>query len=663
MEFVATGIAWYFFGYLSSGQSRVLLQGVPSVGLAVLLTLAQFIVSVLLSIVMNPTIGKQLPTLLMEAHIFWAGIFFAVANLATNISFIGLSVGGTQIVKATEPVFSLVIFLLFDRQNCQSLCQRVGICVLVTAGVLMISFQNAEFNAWSVAPVILANLSYQLRNFVIKKFPSRELDPKTKFAAISLLASLVTGLFLPLLGRVVDAPSLKASFNNGVLFGLYQLASFSVLSCTSPLHHSLLNAGKRTFIIIVNSWVEGRLEMWTLVAIVGLFGVVFGNVWASKLQSSSTKQFKEENIQPSRKLLVGLSTFVVALLLCLILAYGGDTGEEGMRRHISVDKHTALMARAPRQSPRHLWWYGQGHDPNIGDRIGPWLWNEMRGYMPKIAKQSTKSSPSLYSVGSIITFVSPGGWVWGSGIIKLESKMQAIPEVVTSVRGPLTRNWLMRQNISAPAIYGDPAMALPLFRSFAKPRAKKFCIIPHTVDYEKMSSLVNGSSSVMIIDLKKTDVDEVLIQFEQCNATVSSSLHGVIISVAYGIPTRWVMLSNRLFGDNVKFWDFFLSLKEKKEHNMLVDQALEITAYYIEHGLFPSASKYPHLEDYFPLDLRKKNSVNVPYLTQSTRFYKVASTLIDDIISSWPFGVVSLGKDYIRVRSDVTIIAPRLVGK
>ena len=50
----------------------------------------------------------------------------------------------------------------------------------------------------------------------------------------------------------------------------------------------------------------------------------------------------------------------------------------------------------------------------------------------------------------------------------------------------------------------------------------------------------------------KSFIDRVV----ECEETISSSLHGCVISDAYQIPTTWFKLSEKVLGDGFKFADY-----------------------------------------------------------------------------------------------------------
>lgn len=57
------------------------------------------------------------------------------------------------------------------------------------------------------------------------------------------------------------------------------------------------------------------------------------------------------------------------------------------------------------------------------------------------------------------------------------------------------------------------------------------------------------------------DIEAKTIEFLQCEKIVSSSLHGVIVAHAYNIPAVWQKFSEKVFGDDIKYQDYFESVQ------------------------------------------------------------------------------------------------------
>ena len=50
---------------------------------------------------------------------------------------------------------------------------------------------------------------------------------------------------------------------------------------------------------------------------------------------------------------------------------------------------------------------------------------------------------------------------------------------------------------------------------------------------------------------------DVIDQITACDYIASSSLHGIILADAYGIPNVWIQLSNRIRGNGFKYRDYY----------------------------------------------------------------------------------------------------------
>lgn len=200
---------------------------------------------------------------------------------------------------------------------------------------------------------------------------------------------------------------------------------------------------------------------------------------------------------------------------------------------------------------------------NYGDVLGKYLVEKISN------KKVVFSHPKKFSIldfwqpiyvtaGSILAHVNTKCIVWGSGIINHNQIVKSAKFL--AVRGPETRRVLMSQGYDVPEIYGDPALLLPDYYSPKIDKRYQLGIIPHYVDYEFVKKRFSHLKDVLIIDLMTNNVEETTDKILQCKHIMSSSLHGIIVSHTYQIPALWIKFSDKLFGDDIKFKDYFTSV-------------------------------------------------------------------------------------------------------
>jgi len=169
---------------------------------------------------------------------------------------------------------------------------------------------------------------------------------------------------------------------------------------------------------------------------------------------------------------------------------------------------------------------------------------------------------SVYSTGSVMHFTKDDSIVWGTGCID-ENMVGDTPKKVYAVRGPLTRQQLLKRNIDCPEVYGDPALLYPMIYSPKVEKKYKWGIIPHYIEFESEEDRnvirnleKQGFKVIDICSGEKEFIDELL----EVENVISSSLHGLIVADAYGIPNARVNISNKLIGGDFKFKDYCLSV-------------------------------------------------------------------------------------------------------
>ncbi len=205
-----------------------------------------------------------------------------------------------------------------------------------------------------------------------------------------------------------------------------------------------------------------------------------------------------------------------------------------------------------------LFWWKEGNFINFGDHLSYILVERIVGCPLRCYnKRSIVQDKKLLASGSIFYFAYEGDVVWGSGINgKRPNKDEYLFNSldIRSVRGPLTRAFLQDNfGILAPEVYGDPALLFPyLFPEFKKSETPKnaYSVIVHYLD---SGHFVDSDDSHLVSGIAPWDT--VIKEILNSEFVISSSLHGVVIAEAYGIPARLLRLSDH--EPLLKFHDYY----------------------------------------------------------------------------------------------------------
>lgn len=200
---------------------------------------------------------------------------------------------------------------------------------------------------------------------------------------------------------------------------------------------------------------------------------------------------------------------------------------------------------------------------NYGDLISPYLVEKISGKKtvfvhPKKQKWYNLNKSNLLAVGSIIHHAIRDSVIWGSGII--DNKQFVRKADFRAVRGPRTREQLLKFGYDCPDIFGDPAILLPKYFSPNVTKKYRLGIIPHYHDYKAALQIFGKREGIQVVNLLTLDVEGTTREILQCERILSTSLHGLIVAHSYGIPAIRVKISNDIFGNEVKYADYLESV-------------------------------------------------------------------------------------------------------
>ena len=216
----------------------------------------------------------------------------------------------------------------------------------------------------------------------------------------------------------------------------------------------------------------------------------------------------------------------------------------------------------------HAFWCRIPSRPNFGDALTPWLIRRITGVHPVFVRPEDQREKYLV-VGSILDYAGPRCTVWGAGIIRRTDHVSPEAHIV-AVRGPLSQARATQCGAECPETVGDPALLLPWFYRPPVRTRRGIGVIPHYSDKPRLLGRWQ-SEDLRMIDIQDP-IESVIDQITACEAIASSSLHGLIVSHAYGVPALWIKFRDLEGGDDTKFEDYYLSLGSGPPEPCWVDE-------------------------------------------------------------------------------------------
>lgn len=209
-------------------------------------------------------------------------------------------------------------------------------------------------------------------------------------------------------------------------------------------------------------------------------------------------------------------------------------------------------------------------DNNLGDNLSEYLTRKISGGDVRCVNSAINGERVYAVIGSILEWVPQGSIIWGVGYQREQPTAAAKPLTILAVRGKLTRDLLIKQGFECPEVYGDPALLLPRYY-IPTPQGKyRLGIVPHYVDWAlPQLDKYRSDPSVLMINVREP-VEKVVDGICSCEQIISSSLHGLIVADAYGIPTKWEVWSDKVVGNGFKFRDYF-SVRNEVDTNVLLN--------------------------------------------------------------------------------------------
>lgn len=218
------------------------------------------------------------------------------------------------------------------------------------------------------------------------------------------------------------------------------------------------------------------------------------------------------------------------------------------------------MSIATHTSPLRLHWWKA--EPNFGDAINPLIVGHVAR---REVEHSGPRNADMFAIGSMMQVVKRTHKVardsgeklsvWGTGLLNPVFGHGFLDNVdVALLRGPITAALLKLEHKR----FGDPGLLINAALPFEGTRVDRIGIVPHYTLMEDPALLafVASDPAYLLID-PRGDAAEVCLQIASCAHVFASSLHGLIVADAYGVPNTWIEPTGQSW---LKYHDYAASI-------------------------------------------------------------------------------------------------------
>jgi pyruvyltransferase len=235
-------------------------------------------------------------------------------------------------------------------------------------------------------------------------------------------------------------------------------------------------------------------------------------------------------------------------------------GRAGVRKLIRTVGNLARADAGPSAGYRphgiELFWWRSPAGVNFGDYLSSVIVTKMAADADLFLDEERSAPVRLLAVGSILHFAHDGDVVWGSGVNgKIPAGDHTFSHLdVRAVRGPLTRDFLLKRGIKAPEVFGDPAILIAELLPSRFPRVERTDPVAFVPNLHDLAAIQGWENVISPLDPWWSVVHRI----SKARYVVSTSLHGLVVADAFGIPCTYLRLSEeeKLF----KYEDYVLGV-------------------------------------------------------------------------------------------------------